>query len=382
MIATLNTTNVKAPQEQQPAPTTQAAAKIRCPKCGTLVDAGTKFCPQCGTKLDQPVTPTNCPKCGAKLPPDAKFCPECGEKITSVTTSAIDANQTAMQTTATQLDLEKYQSADGKVMLYKPKDWNVTQGDVFGEGTYSVVVMEPKEDAVVLFITFAVNEQIKDSVVLAAKCIEALKEEYPDLKVTNMNSTNEKERTIADITLTDEGEKGTGHAYFFRAQNLGSVYVLLAKEKKWSELRPTLTAIAANLAYAPKGIAAVQEQGQKLAAQAPTPEAPVSTLVAMIKDASQKPGKQVALQRAVLPDQSMSIQMPQGWTIEGQKIQFTIVDDPTKRMHGMGYVSHTVIPMNMPMVQGVINTPYQAPPQAHGFGASGRTYRKRSANHQ
>lgn len=374
MIATLDKTSVKTPQEAQPAQAVQVAAKIRCPKCGTLADAGMKFCPQCGTRLDQPVAPTNCPKCGAKLPAGAKFCPDCGEKITSSIIVA-DANQAAMQIPADQLNLEKYQSPDGKVMLYKPNNWTVTQGDMFGQGTYSVVVMEPSEDAVVLFITFAVNEQIKDSVVLAAKCIDALKEEYSDLKVTNMSSTAEKERTIADITLTDEGEKGTGHAYFFRAQNLGSVYILLSKEEKWKDLRPTLTAIAANLAYTPQGIASVQERSQKLAAQAQAAESPVSTLASMIKDASQKPGRQVALRQAVLPDQSMSLQMPQGWTIEGQKIQFTIVDDPAKRMHGMGSVSHTIIPMDIP-VQGVMTTPYQAPPQALNmvlqFGRTGR----------
>ena len=50
--------------------------------------------------------------------------------------------------------LEKYQSPDGKVLLYKPQGWNVAQGDMFGPGTYGVTVMEPQENAVVLFITF------------------------------------------------------------------------------------------------------------------------------------------------------------------------------------------------------------------------------------
>jgi RNA polymerase subunit RPABC4/transcription elongation factor Spt4 len=370
MTVTLTNANVQPAPQTPPAPRPAAPVAptspttIHCPKCNAVVDANAKFCPQCGAPIPRPApaAPTVCPKCGAKLPVGAKFCPSCGEKITSAVL-ATNVDQSTAQTAVGQSDLEKYQSPDGKVMLYKPKDWNVTQGDMFGQGTYGVVVMEPKEDAVVIFLTFAVSEQIKDSVVLAAKCIEALKEEYPDLQATNMNSTAERERTIADITLTDEGEKGTGHAYFFRTQNLGSVYILLAKEQNWKELRPVLTAIAANLAFAPQGIAAVQEQGQKLAAQAQAAEAPVSTLAAMIKDASQKPGKQVALQRAALPDQSLSIQMPQGWTIEGQKLQFTIVDDPRTRMHGMGYVTHTIIPMDIQM-QGVINTPYQPPPQA------------------
>ena len=363
LTVTLAATSVKPRQEPLPAPVSQVAGKIRCPRCGAVVDAGTKFCPQCGANLAEPVAPTNCPKCNAKLPAGAKFCPACGEKITSAV-AASAPSQPAVPAAGNQPALERYQSPDGRVLLYRPKDWKVTQGDMFGPGTYGVTVMEPQENAVVLFITFAVTEQIKDSVVLAAKCIAALREEYPDLQATNMNSTPERERTIADLTLTDEGEKGTGHAYFFRTQNLGSVYILLAKAQKWTELRPTLTAVAANLAYAPQGIAAVQEQGRQLAAQAPVAaEGPTSSLAAMLQQASQRPGKQVPLQPAVLPDQSMSLQIPQGWTLEGQKVQFTIVNDPRTRTHGMGYVCHTIIPMDMP-IQGAINTPYQPPPQA------------------
>ena len=53
---------------------------------------------------------------------------------------------------------------------------------------------------------------------LAAKCITALHARYPDLRVTNSNSTPDRERTIADLTLTAEGQKGTGHGYFFHTQ--------------------------------------------------------------------------------------------------------------------------------------------------------------------
>lgn len=365
LTATLASTSVKPAQEAPAVPPVTAPAKIRCPKCGALVDAGTKFCPLCGAKLDEPAAPTNCPKCNAKLPAGAKFCPACGEKITvaAVTSSVSQPGQPAAPAATNQPALEKYQSPDGKVLLYKPKNWTVNQGEMFGQGTYGVTVTEPQEAAVVLFITFPVTQEIKDSVVLAAKCIAALREEFPDLQATNMNSTPERERTIADIALTDQGEKGTGHAYFFRTQNLGTVYVLLAKAQRWAELRPTLVTVAANLAYAPQGVAAVQEQGRQLAAQTPVAEGPVSSPAAMIKQASQRPGKQVPLQPAALPDQSISLQMPQGWTLEGQKIQYVMIDNPQARTHGMGYVSHTIIPMDMP-TQGVINAPYQPPPQA------------------
>jgi len=83
----------------------------------------------------------------------------------------------------------------------------------------------------------------------------------------------------------------------------------------------------------------------------------------MIKQASQRPGRQVPLQQAALPDQSASMQIPQGWTLEGQKIEYILVDDPQTRTRGMAGVRHTIIPMNMAM-PGVINAPYQPPPQA------------------
>ncbi len=376
-MATQPSPAVKPTQEAPAAPKPSTAAKVRCPKCGTEVDAGTKFCPQCGATLTPPVPPaqpTVCLKCGAKLPGGAKFCPACGEKIV-VSAVPPAPNPPAAPVAPGASALEKYQSPDGRILLYKPKGWNVTQGEMFGAGTYGVVVMEPQESAVVLFITFPVTEQIKDSVVLAAKCIAALREEYPDLQATNLNSTPERERTIADLTLTDEGEKGTGHAYFFRTQNLGSVYILLAKAQKWAELRPTLTTVAANLAYAPQGVAAVQEQGRRLAEQAPVPEGPTSSVAAMLRQASQRPGKQVLLQPAALPDQSLSCQIPQGWSLEGQKIQYIMVDDPRTRTRGMAYVSHTIIPTEF-AVPGVINAPYQPPPQALRLVLeSGRTSR-------
>jgi hypothetical protein len=208
-----------------------------------------------------------------------------------------------------------------------------------------------------------VNPEIKDSVALAAKCIGALREEYPDLQATNMNSTPDRGRTMAELTLTEEGEKGTGHGYFFYTQNIGTFYLLLAKSEMWNELHPTLTAIMANLAFAPQGVAAVQDQAQRIAYQTPVVEGGTLSPAALIKQASQRPGKQLPLQPATLPDQSMSIQIPQGWTLEGQRIQFTLANNAQTRTHGMGAVTLTIIPTDI-QIPGVINAPYQAPPQA------------------
>jgi DNA-directed RNA polymerase subunit RPC12/RpoP len=388
LTATLTATTVRPAPKTQTAPQvqtqtqtqTQTPAEARCPKCGAKVSAGAKFCPECGTKLEppKPVVPTVCPKCGVKLPAGAKFCPSCGEKIVAAPAAAATPTTTVTTPIATdepvaqaavpesnQPALEKYQSPDGKVLLYKPGDWTVTEGELFGPGIYSLSVAEPQDNAAVLFMTFPVDEAIKDSVVLAARCTEALKEEFPDLAVTNMSSTKERERTVADLSLTADGEKGTGHAYFFRTEKVGTVYFLLAKTALWAELRPTLISVAANLAYAPEGVAAVQEEGRKLAEEAPAAPTDGRTLspAAMLQQAAKRQGKQVPLQQASLQDQSMSIQIPQGWALVGGKLQFVAQDSPETKAHGFGYVCHTIIPMDM-QVQGAITVGYQPPAQA------------------
>ena len=360
MTITLTSTNVKSDQEP-PALRPDSPAQMRCPKCGAVVSANATFCPQCGARISPPSAPTTCPKCNAKLPPGAKFCPACGEKVPPGP-GAIDQTQQNQAPAPQGPPLEKYQSQDGKLVLYKPQGWMVQEQNI-AEGTRAVYVMEPQEDAAVVFMNFPVDEQIKDSVALSAKCLAALGEELSDLKVTKISSTPERDRTIAEITLTDEGEKGIGHGYFFYTQRIGTVYILVARERKWNELRPTLTTIAANLAFAPEGVAAVQERGRQVADQTAVPQGQVLSPAAMIKQASQRAGKQVPLQQAALPDQSASMQIPQGWSLEGQKVQFILVNNAQTRTHGTAGVSHTIIPMDMAM-PGVINAPYQPPPQA------------------
>ncbi len=362
LTGTLASTNVRPSQEPPPAPTPgpDAAGKVRCPQCGATADVGAKFCPQCGAKLPQPTALTNCPKCNTKLPAGAKFCPSCGEKIT---TSATEENPPAPPVPAGQPALEKYQSPDGRVLLFKPKDWKVTEGDMFGQGTYGVSLVDPQENAIVLFITFPVSAEIKDSVALAAKCIAALKDEFPNLQTTEMNSTPDRGRTIASVTLTVDGDVGIGHAYFFCTQSVGTVYLLLAKAEKWQELRPTLTTIAANLAYAPQGAVNVLQQSRQLANQTPVANGSTLSPAAMLQQARQRPGKQVVLQPAALLDQSLTLQMPQGWNIEGQKGQFICVNNPQTRTYGMGFVAHTALPPQF-AIPGTISSSYQPPARA------------------
>jgi membrane protease subunit (stomatin/prohibitin family) len=55
-----------------------------CPKCGTLVPAGTRFCPGCGNPIGPagaPATGPPCPKCGQPAPAGVKFCPNCGASL-------------------------------------------------------------------------------------------------------------------------------------------------------------------------------------------------------------------------------------------------------------------------------------------------------------
>ncbi len=362
LSATLAATNVQPSQEPQTAPKPQVAGKIRCPKCGALAEAGAKFCPQCGVELTHPAAPTTCPKCNAKLPAGAKFCPACGEKI-AAPAAAAEPNQPPVPPAAGQPALEKYQSADGKVLLYRPPDWKVTEGDMFGPGTYGVCLLEPQEDAIALFITFPVSAEIKDSVALAARCIAALQQEFPNLRANQMSSTPDRGRTVANVTLTVDGDVGMGHAYFFCTQSVGTVYLLLAKAEKWEELRPTLTTIAANLAYAPQGATTVIQQSRQLAEQTPVATGATLSPAAMIQQAAQQPGRQVPLQPAALPDQSVAMQIPQGWNLEGQKAQFICVNNPQTRTHGMAFVMHTILPTQF-AVPGAINAPYQPPARA------------------
>jgi ribosomal protein L40E len=361
---TLTSTNVQPTQPQgqsvepaPPQPRPLLGTQLHCPKCNALVDSNAKFCPECGTKIVRPEAPTVCPKCGAKLPAGAKFCPACGEKIATTPVSA----QTE-SIAGTQPVFEKYLSPIGTIMLYKPRDWYVIEQNL-GERGYAVTITDPQETAIVLFMTLPVNEQITDSVILASMCVTEFQSEITDFHAKNINSTPGKDRTIMDITFTEEGEKGFGHGYFFYTQRVGTVYFLLSHEHEWNQLRPMLTNIAANIAYTPDGIMTVTKQGMDLASQTTTAQGRVLSPAAMLQQAKNRPGKQVPLQPAALTDRSLALQIPQGWSIEGQELKYLLYDNPQKRSCGMTSVSYSIIPTQI-SVPGVINAPYQPPPQA------------------
>jgi len=70
MIAPPNNQKPVSDQEQK------VIGKSKCPKCGSIVDDGSKFCKECGFYMMK-----TCPNCSAKMGQEAKFCPECGAKM-------------------------------------------------------------------------------------------------------------------------------------------------------------------------------------------------------------------------------------------------------------------------------------------------------------
>lgn len=245
--------------------------------------------------------------------------------------------------------------------LYRPKGWKVEPGEISGEGTYKVSVLEPEENALVLFATFPVSAEIKDSVALAAVVLEDMKSEFEKLEVLQVSSSPERDRTLARVALTYEGKDGVGHAYFFQTERLGTMYLLLARDGWWEKVQPLLTNVAANIAYAPEGVETVIEKGRKLA-EGTGAAASGASPAAIIQEAAKRPGKALQLQEAALPDGSMSIALPRGWILEGQGLQFVLADEPRARLRGVCSVRHTVIPGIQ--VPGGISSPYLPPPQA------------------
>ncbi len=77
-----------------PAAQPQAAVRLRCPKCKSILPAEATFCPGCGVKIKRPAAPAAaipvaapaarrfCASCGAEIHANARFCPVCGKPTT------------------------------------------------------------------------------------------------------------------------------------------------------------------------------------------------------------------------------------------------------------------------------------------------------------
>ena len=62
---------------------------VKCPNCGSSVDANSAFCAACGSPLPKPEPVQSeaafkfCTGCGAKIDIDTKFCPSCGKAVSN-----------------------------------------------------------------------------------------------------------------------------------------------------------------------------------------------------------------------------------------------------------------------------------------------------------
>ncbi|MEW6074112.1 MAG: zinc ribbon domain-containing protein [Planctomycetota bacterium] len=364
LVAELQATNVRRPPPSPAPPAPPAGtpdAAHSCPGCGVAVPPAAEFCPECGARVPAPAParPTACPQCGAALGTEQKFCGECGARIEGA------AAPPAAPPPGDGPALERYASADGRLLCFKPRDWLVQEESGFaGAGSYRVALVEPEEAAVVLFATFPVIEEIPDSVALAARSLEAIGEEFEGWSVGRIESSPDRARTIAELNLVSEGQPGTGHAYFFLTDRLGTMFLLVARAEVWNEMRPLLTTVAANLAYAPGGVENVLREGQTRAVQScAAPEGRVLSPAAMLQAAAQRPGRQLPCVPAALRDGSAALQIPPGWSLEGEGLQYVLVDDPRARTRGFSSVWHTILPPGMP-VPGAMSSPYLPPPQA------------------
>lgn len=62
---------------------------VKCPNCGSAVDANSAFCAACGSPMPKPEPVQEegafqfCTGCGAKIAVGTKFCPSCGKAVPS-----------------------------------------------------------------------------------------------------------------------------------------------------------------------------------------------------------------------------------------------------------------------------------------------------------
>lgn len=73
----------------------------KCPKCGNLVKAGSKFCTKCGEALmwNGDVLVTQCPNCGATVKAGANFCPKCGHAMNDNAEGVVESYDEERQNT-------------------------------------------------------------------------------------------------------------------------------------------------------------------------------------------------------------------------------------------------------------------------------------------
>jgi hypothetical protein len=58
----------------------ELGARVKCPQCGTVVNAKVAFCPECGNDLSLARVQPQCVSCSEPLPDGVKYCPKCGTR--------------------------------------------------------------------------------------------------------------------------------------------------------------------------------------------------------------------------------------------------------------------------------------------------------------
>ncbi|HYF00058.1 MAG TPA: hypothetical protein VEJ18_14155 [Planctomycetota bacterium] len=306
--------------------------------------------------------PRVCARCKTPDKGGGKFCAECAAPFPAAAAPATAAGEAV-----------RYESKDGKVLLYHPPGWKVQEGDMFGPGTYSVTVEQADESAGVLFMTFAVDDRMPDSAALAGLVLSNLRNAFPDLAVGKMTSSRDRARTVSDVALTMQGRKVRGRFYFFRTPRAGTLYGLFAREETWEASRAVLARITANLAYAPEGVAQVLRQGREAApAAAPAPEGRSLNPAWLVKEsfarAKRGEGADVPLQPVTAQDGSFAMAIPRGWIFQGASLAAAVTSDERYARAYSNQVYTIFTPAGVAVPQpGMLVSPYLPPPQALVF---------------
>jgi len=266
--------------------------------------------------------------------------------------------------------MQRYESADGKLLLYHPEGWTVRQNSTSEQGAYGVTISSADQTAGIVFMTLPLGEQVRDSVAMAQIFLSNLSRVNKSVGVTKMTSAKDRTRTRAETDITTrEGVDMVAHIHFFYTPRAGTIFSLMARKDRWEASLPLLTKIVANLAYSPEGVRNVQKKGRELAAtdgRVSGNQRRILSPVAMLAAAETRQESQLPMVQMTAPDRSFTIQIPQGWQFQGLALQYWTSPNWQRKTHGITFVSKEMISPNATSVRvpGVIMSNYLPPPQA------------------
>lgn len=323
-------------------------------------------------RADTPVKPQGryCFKCKATRPASHKFCPKCGTPTVTRTRATTRASTKRLSTPKRKPTLKRYESGDGKLVLYHPQGWSVQPGAASGPGSYGAMIQNRDRTAAVMFLTLPLGQQVTDSVAMARIHLADLARANRAVDVTWMKSSKDRSRTRLETRLTTaDGQQVKAHIFYFHTPRIGTVFSLMAAPDKWQTALPLLTQIVANLAYSPEGVRNIQNKARKLAAsdrRVPRPNRRALSPMAMLAAAQSGQGRQLPLVQVTAPDQSFTIRIPRGWQWQGGVLQYWTSPDWQCKTHGVSFVSKEMLSPRATSIRvpGVIVSDYVPPPQA------------------